>query len=555
MSDRSDEHESYLDQIGLGLNSPPLRPTPKQPRLWTPQRFNADWASARPKMEPKLHPAYDYQDEALAAIRASLAAGKTRPMVMSPTGSGKTVIGEHAVALQLLGEEIVRQSAGRVAFVAPRKVLIEQTVARFRAVGLTDIGVVQARHALTNPHAKIQICSAQTLARRDLPDVDLVIVDEAHEMQKSIFNWMAARKDIPFVGLSATPWSAGIGKYYDDLIIAATIADLIEKGRLCPFKVYAPGMSADLSGVKTVAGEFNQEQLGKVMDDAVLVGDIVKTWLEKGENRPTFVFAVNCDHGKHLYECFVEAGVGAAYIDGETPEDERKEIFKRFRSGDARVICSVGVLTTGVDEDVRCIVDAQPTKSEIRHVQKIGRGLRTAAGKDHLLVLDHAGNHLRLGRVTDIFHGKLHDGTPKAAAERKDEEGEPLPKLCPACKEVIGRREETCPNCGHAFTARTNVRHRDGDLVLLGSGEQGRIGATVEERMTFYRECLGNARNRGWKPSTAYYAHTARYGLKSPWEWSRLEPLQPSLTTLNELKRQWRQKMAIEGSIASRRRA
>ena len=94
-------------------------------------------------MEPKLHPAYDYQDGALAAIRASLAAGKMRPMVMSPTGSGKTVIAEHAVALQLLGEAMVRQAVGRVAFVVPRNILIKQTVERFRSVGLTDIGVVQ----------------------------------------------------------------------------------------------------------------------------------------------------------------------------------------------------------------------------------------------------------------------------------------------------------------------------------------------------------------------------------------------------------------------------
>jgi DNA repair protein RadD len=371
-------------------------------------------------------------------------------MVMSPTGSGKTVVAEHMVALQLLGEALVKQTVGRVAFVVPWLVLIEQTVDRFRDVGLTDIGVVQGRHALTNPHARIQICSAQTLTRRELPDVDLVIVDEAHQMQKSIFRWMAARKDLPFVGLSATPYAQDLGKYHDDLIIVATIADLIEKGRLCKFEVYAPGLSADLSGVKTVAGEFNQAQLGSVMDDADLVGDVVKTWLEKGANRPTFLFAVNCDHARHLYECFVEADVGAAYLDGDTPDVERKEIFKGFRAGEVKVICSVGVLTTGVDEDVRCIIDAQPTKSEIRHVQKIGRGLRTAPGKDHLLILDHAGNHLRLGRVTDIFHGKLHDGTPKAEAERKAEKSEPLPKLCPSCRRSSASARK------HALSAGTS---------------------------------------------------------------------------------------------------
>jgi DNA repair protein RadD len=533
-AERTAEHERHLEQLGIGPNSP----APKPPKPWTPSRFNAEWATVRPKMEPKLHQAYDYQEGALAAIRASLAAGNKRPMVMSPTGSGKTVVGEHVVALQLLGEALVRQAVGWVAFVVPRLVLIKLTVDRFRSVGLTDIGV--GRHELTNPHARIQICSAQTLTRRELPDVDLVIIDEAHELHKYIFRWMAIRKDIPFVGLSATPWSQGLGKYYDDLIIVATIVDLIEKGRLCGFKVYAPGLSADLSGVKTVAGEFHQAQLGDAMDTAVLVGDVVKTWLAKGENRPTFLFAVNCDHARHLYECFIEAGVGAAYMDGETlPDPDRKEIFERFRAGEVKVICSVGVLTTGVDEDVRCIVDAQPTKSEIRHVQKIGRGLRTAPGKDFLLILDHAGNHLRLGKVTDIFHGTLHDGSPKAEAERKAEKGEPLPRLCPSCKAVISKREETCSQCGHLFTAFTKVRHRDGDLVLLGSGEPGRIGATEEEHQTFFRECLGYCRQRGWKPGAAFFRFRGKYpNAKTKPEWQRLDPMTPTLATINEIKRQ-----------------
>jgi DNA repair protein RadD len=551
---RSAEHNRDLDQLGIGPHSPRPAPKPETPPapLWRPQRFHAEWAKPRPPMEPCLHNLYDYQEGALTAIRASLAAGNLRPMVMSPTGSGKTVIAEHAIAMQLLGETLVRiqvEGKGRVAFVVPRLELIRQTIDRFRSVGLTDIGVVQGDHPLRNPHARIQICSAQTLSRRELPDVDLVIVDEAHLMHKSIFRWMKDKPDLPFIGLSATPWAQGLGKYYDDLIIVTTTQELIDKKRLCDFKAYSHGLEANLSSVDTVAGEFHQQQLGAVMDDAVLVGDVVSTWQEKGENRPTFLFAVNCDHARHLYERFIEAGVGAAYMDGDTLPDERRDIFARFRAGAVKVICSVGVLTTGVDEDVRCIIDAQPTRSQILHVQKIGRGLRTAPGKDFLLVLDHAGNHLRLGRVTDIFHGKLHDGTPKAEAERKAEKGEPLPKLCPECKAVISKRDETCPQCGHRFTAYTKIRHQDGELVLLGSGEQGRIGPTELERQTFYRECLGHGRDKGWKPGAAYYQFPGKYGkdAKPKREWQQLEPLTPSLATINEINRQWRARESHQG--------
>jgi DNA repair protein RadD len=295
------------------------------------------------------------------------------------------------------------------------------------------------------------------------------------------------------------------------------------------------------------------------MNDDVLVGDIVKTWNELGQDRPTLAFCVNRAHGKHVNRCFVEAGVASEYMDGLTPATVREEIFQRYRAGITRIICSIGVLTAGIDEDVRCIIMARPTKSPILWVQMIGRGLRRAEGKADLRILDHSSNSLSLDTVDKIFFDKLHDGKRgpdlwsdeerEAAAEAK----QALPKLCPECSAVVARHELKCSQCGHEFKPVCEVNVIEGDLVKLGGSEQGRIGATHEERQTFYRECLGNARNRGWNPSTAYYAHLQRYnGVKPPWGWRDLEPLQPTEETLNELRRQWRQKKAIEGSMARR---
>jgi superfamily II DNA or RNA helicase len=136
----------------------------------------------------------------------------------------------------------------------PALSLIDQTVAAFEAEGIGCVGVVQGLHPRTDRDAQVQVCSVQTLARRKRPEVDLVIVDEAHELHKEIFRWMADCPDVPFIGLSATPWSRGLRKYYDDLIIAATTKDLIEQEYLTRFTVFAPSES-DLSGVRTVAGD------------------------------------------------------------------------------------------------------------------------------------------------------------------------------------------------------------------------------------------------------------------------------------------------------------
>ena len=136
----------------------------------------------------------------------------------------------------------------RVAFWVPALSLIDQTVAAFEAEGLYEIGVVQGCHPRSDPDAPIQIASVQTLARRAWPGVDLVLVDEAHLAFKSLFQWMRARAHLPFVGLSATPWTRGLGRHYDDLIVAARMGDLIDAGYLSKFIVYAPSAS-HLSGV------------------------------------------------------------------------------------------------------------------------------------------------------------------------------------------------------------------------------------------------------------------------------------------------------------------
>jgi DNA repair protein RadD len=285
-----------------------------------------------------------------------------------------------------------------VLFVVPALSLIEQTVQMFWDEGIRDLGVIQADHAMTAPERPVQVASVQTLMRRALPGCDVVVIDEAHRWFDFYGTWMTHPEwaRIPFIGLSATPWTRGLGRYYDDLIIAATTADLIEAGFLSRFRVFAPS-HPDLSEVRTVAGDYHEGDLGEVMSERTLVADVVETWLKRAQNRSTLCFAVDRAHAKHLQAKFHEAGVATGYVDAHTPPDERERVRQQFADGRLRVVCNVGCLTTGVDWDVRCVILARPTKSEILFVQIIGRGLRTAEGKDDCLILDHSDTHLRLG--------------------------------------------------------------------------------------------------------------------------------------------------------------
>mgnify|MGYP002129701982 CR=1 FL=1 len=116
-------------------------------------------------------------------------------------------------ALQSMGEIVAmaRAKGTRVLFVVPAISLIDQTVDSFRRDGIESVGVIQADHWMTDASKPVQVCSIQTLERRALPEgVGLVIVDECHRGSKFLREWMAKWPTVPFIGLSATPWAAGM---------------------------------------------------------------------------------------------------------------------------------------------------------------------------------------------------------------------------------------------------------------------------------------------------------------------------------------------------------
>jgi superfamily II DNA or RNA helicase len=427
-------------------------------------------------------------------------------MLQAPTGFGKTLTAVHIIRGAL-------DKGKTVIFTVPALSLIDQTVAAFEADGLDCIGVMQGDHPRTDTSQPVQVASVQTLARRRKPAADLVLIDEAHLAFDAVHTWMAdpdwAR--VPFIGLSATPWTRGLGRHYDDLIVAARTGDLIEAGYLSRFVVFAPSVP-DLTGVKTVAGDYHEGQLADALNKVELVGDVIVTWQQRAENRPTLVYGVDRAHAQHLMERFLEAGVAAEYIDAFTAREDRERIFRRFRSGDTRVICNVATLAVGMDMDVRCIVDARPTKSEMRFVQTIGRALRTALGKDHLLVLDHAGNHLRLGLVTDIHHDRLDDGEQRRG-NGDQERAARLPRRCDECTAIIPVRAERCTHCGTARHAKSAVRTVEGRLVELGSGESSRVELAIADQAAFYSELRGLARERRYADGWPSHKFKEKFGI------------------------------------------
>jgi superfamily II DNA or RNA helicase len=470
----------------------------------------------------------EYQTDAIAKLRKALLRGCKRPVVQMPTGAGKTIAAAEIVRMALA-------KGKRVLFCVPSLSLIDQTVERFEGHDIWQIGVIQAMHERTDPSQPVQVCSVQTLARRKIPQADLIIVDECHVLFKFYEGWFNSPEwaNVPVVGLTATPWAKGMGRIYDELIIGTTTQNLIDQKHLSDFKVFAPS-HPDLTGVKVVAGDYNKHQLGQAMDKAPLVADIISTWLEKGENRPTICFAVNRVHAKHIQTLFLEAGVPTGYMDAFTDLLERAEIAKRFADGELKIVCNVGVLTTGVDWDVRCIILARPTKSEILYTQMIGRGLRTAQGKDYCLVLDHSDTTLRLGFVTDISYDKLDDGKGKGVSEREKKIA--LPKACAKCAFLKPPRSPVCPSCGFKAEAIDQVESVTGELLELSrDGKQKGTVYTTQEKETFYRELRGYATSHGFKDGWVYWVYKDKFGVGPANTFKKIS-LAPSPATLSWIK-------------------
>lgn len=441
-----------------------------------------------------------HQQEAIDRLWAQARAGDKRIVLQAPTGFGKTL-----TAAKIIERALSKKN--KVLFTVPRLTLVDQAVSDFENEGINHIGVIQGKHARTDPTAPVQVASVQTLIRRTeiVRQPELVIIDECHEDFQGLNKIMQSWKSL-FIGLSATPWRQGMGLQWQSLVQSKPISWLIDNGYLSKFAVYAPHVP-DLSGVEVRGGDYVESALEKVMGEAKILGDVVETWLAKGENRPTLVFGVNRAHAKMLKDRFEANGVAAAYVDCETDPVHRASIGRKFRAGEFKVACSVRTLTTGIDWPVSCIVDAAPTRSEMLHVQKIGRGLRVNPGTEDCLILDHAGNSLRLGLVTDIHHDDL-DKTPKGV-KRKTLPVK-LPKPCTSCEVLfVGRK---CPACGTERKPPSGyIETADGDLVAIGEARSRAPSAEDKQKFWSMALWLDDERRKGGKLAKGLYR--GRFGV------------------------------------------
>lgn len=447
--------------------------------------FAPNYVSARfPEPRP-------FQVDAHQKLRDGLKAGHRTQILMSPTGSGKTYLG-----LRIAHEALAKGK--RAIFVCDRTTLIDQTSATADRYGLSAHGVIQADHWRTDYSKPFQIASAQTLARRQWPDADVIIVDEAHTKHESWVSHIAGCR-AAVIGLSATPFSAGLGKIFTSLVNATTMNDLTKTGVLVPMRVYSC-TRPDMTGAKLKSsGEWADEAAEE--RGMEIIGDVVAEWAKYGEDRKTIVFGATIAHCEELCRQFVNTGVMAAVFTSQTQPAERLALLKEYRKPDSalKVLISVEALAKGFDvPDVGCVVDCRPLRKSLSTaIQMWGRGLRASpeTGKKDCILLDHSGNILRFAEdYTSIFFDGLNEldmGESLDKAVRKEPE-EKEKKGCPSC----GFRPfaKRCMSCGFEMVSTSEVEQVPGYMreVTIGKAKAADNHEHLWQQACAYTRSHGN---------------------------------------------------------------
>lgn len=442
----------------------------------------------------------EYQSDAIENTRNAIRSGVLRLIIYGPTGSGKTVIGAEIMRL-------AAEKGKRVIFVVNRVTLVKQASRHLKHVLNLVHGIVQGDNTW-GIDRDILVCSVQTLARRGYPAADLVIIDEAHGATSPTYRKLIQHYEgTPVIGLTATPFSKGLGTVFDRLVIAATIPELIASSDLVDCEIYAPpGPNLDdIPLVRCDDGyDYNEKKLGKAVDKPTLVGDIVSHWVKLAEGKSTVVFATNILHSKHIVDEFLIRGIPAEHLDCYTGDEERDAMFARFELGETLVLSCVAVLAEGWDAPrASVMILARPTKSLTRYIQMAGRILRPFDGKTCALILDHSTTSHNLGYPTTDLPLELDEGKPSDKARRQENEVK-LPKPCPNCYFLIPPGIYPCPKCGFAMQAQNKIHPVEGKLTKL----ERKYMFTDEELQEFWSGCLGLAQKRN--RSRAWAAHLYR---------------------------------------------
>ncbi len=400
-----------------------------------------------------------YQTAAIEACRDHLRKGGRHPLIVCPTGGGKTCIAASIAAAH-------EAKGGKVLFIAPRVELVEQSDRTMALFG-------SKAHATT-------IQALAMSGRR--PDATMLILDECRHYMAEKWREVVRHYEAGLIiGLDATPARGdgiGCGEVFDGLIVAASIGELTAAGHLVPCEVIAPA---------------------RMLRSRELAQDPVAAYKAHAGGRKAVVFCTRVAESEELATRFAFAGIRAVSIDGVMAPELRASRLQKFADGRMDVICNVNVLTEGWDcPSAEVCIIARGCNAGL-YIQMVGRVLRPHPGKTAALLIDLRGVTNQHGAPSEERDYSL-DGV---GIRRKGQD--PSAPLCRVCGAVL--EDGRCPDCGIEKEAY-EVKILNERLVKFA----GMRAKSHDEKRAYWQRLLSEAAAKGYKSSWAKAKYRAVMG-------------------------------------------
>lgn len=432
---------------------------------------------------------HDYQNKLVNSARNNLAQGKHSVLLVSPAGSGKSVIIAEIARL-------ATEKNGHVLFMVHRKELIEQITGSFHT------NEVQMENTTIMTVGRI-------VNRLDqLPKPSLIITDETHhslaKTYRDIYDYYA---DVPRLGFTASPWrmsGQGFTDVYESMVEGPQVEWLIENNFLAPYKYYSVNLINEDKLKKSSTGDYTKNSI----DDAIggtIYGDVIQNYRKLADGKQAIVYCHSVDFSEEVAEAFRSKGIAAEHADAKTSKVEREKIMSDFRSGALKVLCNVDLISEGFNvPDCEVVILLRPTESLVLHIQQSMRSMRYKPGK-RAIIIDHVANYLKHG-LPDTPRKWTLEERERKGNKKTDSDAIPI-KQCPQCMSVMLSSISIC-ECGHEFIAERNMEVEEAELVEITKDftlQANYIVTKSVDELSTMEELKAYRKAKGYKPGWVYY--------------------------------------------------
>ena len=432
---------------------------------------------------------HDYQNKLVNSARNNLAQGNHSVLLVSPAGSGKSVIIAEIARL-------ATEKNGHVLFMVHRKELIEQITGSFHT------NEVQMENTTIMTVGRI-------VNRLDqLPKPSLIITDETHhslaKTYRDIYDYYA---DVPRLGFTASPWrmsGQGFTDVYESMVEGPQVEWLIDNNFLAPYKYYSVNLINEDKLKKSSTGDYTKNSI----DDAIggtIYGDVIQNYRKLADGKQAIVYCHSVDFSKEVAEAFRSEGIAAEHADAKTSKVEREKIMSDFRSGELKVLCNVDLISEGFNvPDCEVVILLRPTESLVLHIQQSMRSMRYKPGK-RAIIIDHVANYMKHG-LPDTPRKWTLEERERKGNKKTDSDAIPI-KQCPQCMSVMLSSISIC-ECGHEFIAERNMEVEEAELVEITKDftlQANYIVTKSVDELSTMEELKAYRKAKNYKPGWVYY--------------------------------------------------